>query len=204
MTAATRGCGFQSQHSHLSSEKKAVLSVGDFASPGGSLTDYAASFGTAALYVNSIGAIIPAIPESITTDAAGKPYLQKWKAQTRWASITDGTSNTTIFGEKHIRPNSMRGRNEDRSAFSAVRNTHRRMMGRYQSGSTIEERSLDEGKILQGAKPGEYVARIVIADGDYEHKKVAAKSINKKFLNFETSGLSVKVPTSGLTLSISK
>jgi hypothetical protein len=64
--------------------------------------------------------------------------------------------------------------------------------------------SLDEGKILQGAKPGEYVARIVIADDDYEHKKVAAKSINKKFLNFETSGLSVKVPTSGLTLSISK
>ncbi len=124
------------------SRPPAVLSVGDFATPGGSLTDYAASFGTAALYINSIGAIIPAVPESITTDAAGKPYLQKWKAQTRWASLTDGTSNTTIFGEKHIRPNSLRGKNEDRSAFSAVRNTHRRMMGLYQSGSTIEERPL--------------------------------------------------------------
>ncbi len=124
------------------SRPPAVLSIGDFATPGGALTDYAASFGTAALYTSSTGAIIPAIPESIITDPAGKPYLKKWKAQTTWASITDGTSNTTIFGEKHIRPNSLRGRNEDRSAFSAVRNTHRRMMGRYVNGSTIEERPL--------------------------------------------------------------
>lgn len=124
------------------SRPPAVLSIGDFATPGGALTDYAASFGTAALYVNSIGAIIPAIPEQITTDSNGKPYLAKWKAQTRFASITDGTSNTTIFGEKHIRPNSLRGKNEDRSAFSAVRNTHRRMMGRYVSGATTELRPL--------------------------------------------------------------
>ena len=124
------------------SRPPAVLSIGDFATPGGSLTDYAASFGTAALYVNSTGAIIPAIPESIVTDAAGKPYLKKGKAQTTWASLSDGTSNTTIFGEKHIRPNSLRGRNEDRSAFSAVRNTHRRMMGRFVSGSTVENRPL--------------------------------------------------------------
>lgn len=124
------------------SRPPAVLSIGDFATPGGALTDYAASFGTAALYVNSIGAIIPAIPEQITTDSNGKPYLAKWKAQIRFASITDGTSNTTIFGEKHIRPNSLRGKNEDRSAFSAVRNTHRRMMGRYVSGATTELRPL--------------------------------------------------------------
>ncbi len=124
------------------SRPEAVLSVGDFATPGGALTDYAASFGTAALYTNSTGAIIPGVPELITTDAAGKPYLNKWKPQIRFASLTDGTSNTTIFGEKHIRPNSLRGKNEDRSGFSAVRNTHRRMMGRYVSGSTIEERPL--------------------------------------------------------------
>lgn len=124
------------------SRPPAVLSVGDFATPGGALTDYAASFGTAALYINSIGAIIPALPEQITTDSNGKPYLAKWKAQIRFANLTDGTSNTTIFGEKHIRPNSLRGKNEDRSAFSAVRNTHRRMMGRYVNGSTTELRPL--------------------------------------------------------------
>ncbi len=124
------------------SRPPAVLSIGDFATPGGALTDYAASFGTAALYTNSVGAIIPAIPESITTDSAGKPYLAKWKAQVRFSSLTDGTSNTSIFGEKHIRPNSLRGRNEDRSAFSAVRNTHRRMMGTYINGTVREDRPL--------------------------------------------------------------
>jgi len=124
------------------SRPPAVLSVGDFATPGGALTDYAASFGTAALYINSVGAMIPAIPESITRDSQNRPYLAKWKAQVTFASLSDGTSNTTFFGEKHIRPLSLRGRNEDRSAFSAVRNTHRRMMGRYVSGSTIEERPL--------------------------------------------------------------
>jgi prepilin-type N-terminal cleavage/methylation domain-containing protein len=124
------------------SRPSAVLSQGDFATPGGALTDYAACFGTAALYVNSRGAVIPAIPEEITRDSAGKHYLQKWKYQIRLASITDGTSSTVLFGEKHIRPNSLRGKNEDRSAFSAVRNTHRRMMGLYVNGSVTESRPL--------------------------------------------------------------
>ncbi len=124
------------------SRPPAVLSVNDFANPGGALTDYAASFGTAALYTNSVGAIIPAIPVSITTDSAGKLYLAKWKAQITFASITDGTSHTTFFGEKHIRPNSLRGKNEDRSAYSAVRNTHRRMMGKYVSSTVTEIRPL--------------------------------------------------------------
>ncbi len=124
------------------SRPPAVLSVSDFATPGGALTDYAASFGTWALYTNSTGAIIPAIPESITSDSGGKLYLAKWKAQVKIGDLTDGTSNTTIFGEKHIRPNSLRGKNEDRSAFSAVRNTHRRMMGHGVNGTNIQDRPL--------------------------------------------------------------
>ena len=111
-----------------------VLSVGDFASPGGSLTDYAASFGTEALYTSSNGALIPNLP-FVAQDPSGEWKVTKWSGQTRFADILDGTTNTTLFGEKHIRPNSLRGKNEDRSVFSGVRNTHRRMMGISPNGN---------------------------------------------------------------------
>ena len=110
------------------SRRVPVLSTGDFKDPGGVLTDYAASFGTEALYTNSNGAIIPNLPY-VVLDSSGEWRVTQWAGQTTLADITDGTSNTTLFGEKHIRPNSLRGKNEDRSVFSAVRNTHRRMMG---------------------------------------------------------------------------
>jgi prepilin-type N-terminal cleavage/methylation domain-containing protein/prepilin-type processing-associated H-X9-DG protein len=109
-----------------------VLSTGDFASPGGALTDYAASFGTGAQYVRSNGAVIPALP-TVSTDSLG-PILVRWQHQVKLLDVTDGTSNTTMFGEKSIRPKSLRGKNEDRSVFSGLRNTHRRMMGTAPNG----------------------------------------------------------------------
>lgn len=69
---------------------------------------------------------------------------------------------------------------------------------------SFEVDSLHDGKITRGAKPGEYDARIVIADDDAEHKQKANKAINKRYLSFETSGLKVIVPSSQVTLEISK
>lgn len=116
------------------SRQTPVLSVSDFVPEGGSLSDYAASFGTEALYTASKGAIIPNLPY-VAADSTGEIKVTKWYGQTRLADILDGTSNTTMFGEKHIRPNSLRGKNEDRSVFSGVRNTHRRMMGISPNGN---------------------------------------------------------------------
>jgi prepilin-type processing-associated H-X9-DG protein len=109
-----------------------VLSVNDFqilngTRPGGSLTDYAASFGPHAAFTASTGAIVPSLPV-VTADSVG-PLLVSYQHQVKLTGVTDGTSNTTMFGEKSIRPNSLRGKNEDRSVYSQVRNTHRRMMG---------------------------------------------------------------------------
>jgi hypothetical protein len=57
------------------------------------------------------------------------------------ANITDGTSNTILFGEKHIRPNSLRGKNEDRSIFGGQNNSNRRVAG-IQQNNTANHRPL--------------------------------------------------------------
>lgn len=128
---------YQTQISTYScpSYRQPVLSISDFATPGGSLSDYAASFGTEALYTNSNGALIPNYPDIDQTGPIVQWKLLSWRGETRLADITDGLSNTTLFGEKHIRPKSLRGKNEDRSVFSGVRNTHRRMMGISPNGN---------------------------------------------------------------------
>jgi len=113
---------------HCPSRPDFVPSVGDFRPEGAALTDYAASFGTHAAYTASTGAIIPNLPY-VATDSSGRQYLTKWGGQTNLLGVSDGTSNTTMFGEKAIRPNSLRGKNEDRSVFGGNRNNTRRMMG---------------------------------------------------------------------------
>jgi prepilin-type processing-associated H-X9-DG protein len=105
-----------------------VLSTGDFATPGGGLTDYAACFGPDALFDKSTGAIIPA-NGPYSKDASGNLILVSFRGQLNFGSVTDGTSNTLMFGEKHIRPNSLRGKNEDRSVFGGQNNSIRRMAG---------------------------------------------------------------------------
>jgi hypothetical protein len=49
------------------------------------------------------------------------------------ANITDGTSNTLFFGEKHIRPLSYWSKNEDRSIFGGQNNSTRRVAGIQQN-----------------------------------------------------------------------
>src|SRR5262249_38889576 len=110
---------------HCPSRPDFVLSVGDFATPGGGLTDYAACFGTAADFDKSNGAIIPYNPPQ-SKDASGFPVYLTWRGQ---LALTDITSNPLMFGEKHVRPNSLRGKNEDRSVFGGQNNSVRRMAG---------------------------------------------------------------------------
>jgi prepilin-type N-terminal cleavage/methylation domain-containing protein/prepilin-type processing-associated H-X9-DG protein len=145
-----------------------VLSIGDFATPGGGLSDYAACFGTDALFDKSTGAIIPT-NGPYGTDASGFPVLLSWHGQLNLLSITDGTSNTLMFGEKHIRPKSLRGKNEDRSVFGGNNESIRRMAGIGVTGDHRPLRNPDDqtGNLASTSFGGPHtgVCQFVFCDG---------------------------------------
>jgi prepilin-type N-terminal cleavage/methylation domain-containing protein/prepilin-type processing-associated H-X9-DG protein len=111
--------------------------------PGG-LSDYASCGGSngdnGALMIggNPKGVLADGkTPGPAAVDWAHAPLgirLTSWKSQTTLATITDGTSNTLLIGEKHIRPNSRDGKNEDRSVFGFNSNDYRRLAGVHNDG----------------------------------------------------------------------
>jgi len=117
------------------SRLKQVLSLNDFKSPGGGIGDYNPCTGTlpGVKNVNADGAFVPATPEFM--QSGGSTIVNSFKPRLRLANITDGTSNTLFFGEKHIRPDSLRGKNEDRSIFGGQNNSNRRVAGIQQNAT---------------------------------------------------------------------
>jgi prepilin-type N-terminal cleavage/methylation domain-containing protein/prepilin-type processing-associated H-X9-DG protein len=115
------------------SRLKQVLSLNDFKNPGGGLGDYSPSQGTipGVNNANADGPFIPAMSEFAKEN--GFTIVKKFTPRLRMANITDGTSNTLMFGEKHIRPKSLRGKNEDRSIYGGVNNVNRRVAGIQQN-----------------------------------------------------------------------
>jgi prepilin-type N-terminal cleavage/methylation domain-containing protein/prepilin-type processing-associated H-X9-DG protein len=165
---------------HCPSRPDPVLSINDFVPAGGGLGDYGACFGTAADGSNSNGAIIPTakMNESVTTDASGKPIIKTpWRGQLRLLSITDGTSTTLMFGEKHIRPNSLRGKNEDRSIFGSQNNSIRRMAGLAANGDQrplrppTDQNGAFANESFGGPHPG--VCQFVFCDGNVRTVQIA-------------------------------
>lgn len=107
--------------------------------PPGGLSDYASCSGTA----NNDGVMkIVENPTGIVAGAAVKgkaafnnsgpgALLQGWASERTITSILDGTSNTVLVGEKYVRPNSLEGKNEDRSVYSSSNPTnYKRYLGR--------------------------------------------------------------------------
>src|SRR5207247_10724600 len=72
----------------------------------------------------------PFSTSSFADTAPGGTKVLSFKGFTNLTTIVDGTSNTLLIGEKHIRPNSRNGKNEDRSVYnSANANNYSRNVG---------------------------------------------------------------------------
>jgi len=100
--------------------------------PGG-LSDYAAACGT--FYTNFDGAIVEvlrnnrggavlknsvtgALEDDTGANSSPQTIVESWVVRVRLAQVTDGTSNTIVVGEKHIRITQLHGKGEDRSVFN--------------------------------------------------------------------------------------
>jgi len=168
---------------HCPSRPEFVLSVGDFAPAG--LGDYGACFGTDAQAAQSNGAVIPARP-TVSTDSSGNPIVTTWRGQLSLLSIQDGTSNTLLFGEKHVRPNSLRGKNEDRSIFGGQNNSVRRMAGVGANGDLRPLRQPNDQNGVQAntsfGGPHTGICQFVFCDGTVRALPVGTSLQNLSYL----------------------
>jgi len=108
------------------------------ARPGG-IGDYASVSGND----NNRGTLRIGLPSGIVAGATvtsnngpfnnsgiGEAQVLSFQSQTSFATLIDGSSNTAMVGEKHVRPNQLQGKGEDRSIFdSGNGNNYRRFMG---------------------------------------------------------------------------
>lgn len=103
--------------------------------PPGALSDYAACGGrgpndgvnvNGVIHENATGAMTCAR----WTLNAGKDQIVNWRGVVSLSSIIDGTSNTFLIGEKHVRRDTKFGTLEDRSVYTSKNdNNYRRFAG---------------------------------------------------------------------------
>jgi hypothetical protein len=146
------------------------LTKNDFSSAGGVVGDYVPCQGTLPSVKNdkADGAIVQADP--VFARAGSFTIVESYKPKLRLANITDGTSNTLFWGEKHIRPQSYWSKGEDRSIFGGQNNSTRRVAGIQQNATAnhwvLQPPRSDDGignRCFGGFHPGACV--FVMGDG---------------------------------------
>jgi hypothetical protein len=80
-----------------------------------------------------------------------------------------------------------------------------RPIGNLDASGNFTLKTLHQGEILPGAPEGKYKARIILGDeSDEGVPKRKGNPIHQRFLEFETSGLTVTVPSGDYTVSLTK
>ncbi len=197
-----------------SAKNNAGTTVVGTARPGG-LSDYASCAGES----NNEGSMEISIPTGIYKNAPANnatfnqsgPGAQvlSFTSKTSLLTIRDGTSNTLLIGEKYIRPNSMQGKNEDRSIYdSGNGNNFRRFAGKALTGTptnvhplignpTLETNPVDPSTGLPvalnasfgGPHPG--VCQFVFADGSVKALNVNLDLLTLAYLALPNDGMAI-------------
>jgi prepilin-type N-terminal cleavage/methylation domain-containing protein len=103
--------------------------------PIGGLSDYAACFGPGdgnGNGNNALGSMIMA--KHSFEPATSPPRIKEWKGFLTMADILDGTTNTFLIGEKHVRMTTKFGQGEDRTVYAGNANNYRRFAGLASDG----------------------------------------------------------------------
>lgn len=80
-----------------------------------------------------------------------------------------------------------------------------RPSGKITAGGNFAVETLHQGQLLNGAPEGKYKARIILGDeSDEGVPKRPANLLHKRFLDFDTSGISLAVPASNYTVQLSR
>lgn len=72
-----------------------------------------------------------------------------------------------------------------------------RASGEIQEDGSFHLETIHAGTILNGAPEGVYQVRLILGDDDRKARRQAARAVAPRFLAFQTSGLTLEVPTSG-------
>ena len=166
----------------------------------GGLGDYASVAGTA----NNLGTMRIGLPTGIVNgvqvtdnpafNASGTgAVVLRWISRTSFATMRDGSSNILLIGEKHIRPNSFQGKNEDRSIYdSGVANAFRRFIGADATdahplvGDPSEQNGVLSNQRFGGPHPG--ICQFVFGDGSVRGVRVAADLVTLTRLGLPDDG----------------
>jgi hypothetical protein len=84
-----------------------------------------------------------------------------------------------------------------------VDNPSERSSGIIESDGTFTLQTQHAESILHGATAGKYQVRILLADDDRKVRRLAQSLLPTRYLAFQTSGLTIEVPTGdGVTLRV--
>ncbi|MFZ4081648.1 MAG: hypothetical protein ACOYKN_10490 [Pirellula sp.] len=113
-----------------------------------------------------------------------------------------GEKQSALTGKVVYKDGSEMMFHSDSIELQSVSNPQHFAYGQLSEQGEFEVESLISGEIVRGAPAGKYRVRFIVSDDDIVHKKDLLSKIDKRFLDYETSGWNAEVPGSNVILEL--